>query len=302
MYTIITMSNNKGQPYVPWKGNSTNNIVPTWSRPLQPTESIQNGASFKARPIKHWRKQLNPAPYSGNGNSAVGIPFNRPGSEVFLGTDSTNNCVSCIDQNSKTTKSVIVGEKNTTFFTNVDDKFYDSVKEKMVCVACNPQANVIKTGSTLINKNYYSESSNYLKSRCKTYTQKLSGNPVPGIVYMNGANHVWPSDSPNGSQNRLTIDCSKGCQTGNATAAVTIYKPNNNQYATQGAVDSSDRITRLKMNTINKNGGSFLNAWGASAANAGGYNGDSDAPYFVKSLKNQPGCVTFRRNGKKNIC
>ena len=301
MYNIITMSNNRGQPYVPWKGTSTNSVVPSWSRPLQPTESIPNGTDFKARPIKHWRKQLNPTPNSGNGNSAIGMPMDKPGGEVFLGTDSTNNCVTCTDTNAKTTNSVIVGEKNTTFYTNVNDNFYDPVKEKMVCVACNPRANIIKTGSTLINKNYYSDRAAYLKSRCKTYNQNLSGNPVPGVVYMNGANHVWASDSPNGSQTRLTIDCSKGCSTGASTSAITIYKPNNNQYSCQGAVDSSDRITRLKMNTINKNGGSFTNAWGASAANAGAYHGDVGAPYFIKS-KNQPTCVPVHYNGNKTVC
>jgi hypothetical protein len=297
MYNIITRSNNRGQPYVPWKGTSTNSVVPSWSRPLQPTESIPNGPEFKARPIKHWRKQLNPTPNSGNGNSAIGMPMDKPGGEVFLGTGSTNDCVTCTDTNAKITKNVIVGEKNTVFFTNADDKFYDSDKEKMICIACNPQANIIKSGSTLINKNYYSDRSAYLKSRCKTYNQNLSGNPLQGVVYMNGANPVWASDSSTGSQVYSTTDFCK--ITGEKSTLV--YKPNNIQYATQGAVDSSDRITRLKMNTINKNGGSFTNAWGASAANAGAYHGDVGAPYFIKS-KNQPTCVPVHYNGNKTVC
>ncbi len=300
MFNKITMMNNRGQPYVSWKGTATNSVIPTWSRPLQGTETTPNGPDFKARPIKHWRKQLNPEPNSGNGKSAVGMPMNKPGSEVFLGKGSTTNCVSCSDSSvsSNITKSSIVAEEINTFFTNDGDKFYDSDKKKMICLACNPEAKIIKPATTLISKTYYSDRASYLKSRCKTFNQNLSGNPVQGIEYLNGTNPVWASNSPNGSQVYSTSDC---CSTTNETSTL-IYKPNNQQYATQGAVDSSDRITRLKMNTINKNGGSFATAWGVSAANAASYRGDTGAPYFVKSLKNQPNCVPFRRNGKRNMC
>jgi hypothetical protein len=297
MFTQITMMNNRGQPYIPWKGTSTNNVVPSWSRPLQKTETVQNGPSFKARPIKHWRKQLDPTPNSGSGVSAVGIPFNTPGSEVFLGKVSTSNCVKCSDSNASITKSSNVAEQQNTIFTYSSDKFFDVNTNKPVCVACNPQANIIKPASTLISKKYYSDRAAYLKSRTKTYNQNISGNAIQGNQYLNGNTPVWPSDSPNGSQVFSTNDC---CSL-TGTKSTLIYKPNNNQYACQGAVNSSDRITRLKMNTINKNGASFTNAWGASAANAGGYRGDTDAPYFIKS-KNQQTCIPFHRNGNKTVC
>ena len=48
-------------------------------------------------------------------------------------------------------------------------------------------------------------------------------------------------------------------------------------------MDSSSRLTRLKYNTITKNGNSFKTAWGQQGANAGRYQGTSDAPYFLKS-------------------
>jgi hypothetical protein len=298
MFTQITMMNNRGQPYVPWKGTSTNSVIPTWSRPLQKTETEPNGPDFKARPIKHWRKQLMPAPNSGSGNSAVGMPMNKPGSEVFLGKQSTANCVSCVDNPALITKSSIIAENQNVDYSTPEDKFFDTEKNKMVCIACNPIAHIIKPATTLISKKYYSDRASYLKSRCKSYTQNLSGNPVQGIQYLNGTTPVWASDSPNGSQVYSTTDC---CSTTGETSTL-IYKPNNMQYATQGAVDSSDRITRLKMNTVNKNGASFATAYGLSAANAGGYRADGMSPYFVKSLKNQPNCVPVRRNGDKTVC
>lgn len=41
-----------------------------------------------------------------------------------------------------------------------------------------------------------------------------------------------------------------GCSTDNNCNSDTIYRLNNDQYKVQGAVDSSDRITRLKLNTV----------------------------------------------------
>ena len=55
------------------------------------------------------------------------------------------------------------------------------------------------------------------------------------------------------------------------------------------------------MNTINKNGASFKNVWGSGAASAGGYHGDTDAPYFIKS-KNQQTCIPSHRDGDKTVC
>lgn len=248
MFTQPTMSNNKGQPYVPWKGTSTNSVVPSWSRPLQKTEKISNGSAFKARPIKHWRKQLAPVPYSGSGISAVGIPFNRPGSEVFLGRSSSSSCATCSDTNASITKSSNEAEKSNTIFTYSSDKFFE---EKPVCVACNPESNVIKSSSTLLSKKYYLDRVSYLKSRCKTYNQNLSGNPIKGNEYFNGSDPIWPSDDNSlttGSQNFYT---NTACKVSGLPSTL-IYKPNNSQYDRQGAVDSSDRITRLRINTLNK--------------------------------------------------
>lgn len=50
----------------------------TWKRP--PTTN-NHGPSFRARPIKHWRKQLQ----SGNkySRSSIGMPMDRPGGAVL---------------------------------------------------------------------------------------------------------------------------------------------------------------------------------------------------------------------------
>jgi hypothetical protein len=275
------------QPYVTWKGPSTGSAVPAWSRPLINNNNGANtGTSFAARPIKHWRKQLVPAANSGiSTNAGVGMPMDRPGGSVYLGA--TVDCSSC---------PVILAELIPTTKNTVFDSF--TVAPSGECVACNPETNIIKSAVTLLNKNYYSDTKGYLQSRCQTYDQKLSTTPIPGNSYINSTTHepIPPSDSPTGSQVYYTENCSKKCTTNNSRVT-TIYKPNNQQYSQQGAVDSSSRLTRLKYNTITKNGNSFKTAWGQQGANAGRYQGTSDAPYFLKS-KYQV-CVPQHRDGNK---
>jgi hypothetical protein len=59
------------------------------------------------------------------------------------------------------------------------------------------------------------------------------------------------------------------------------YKPSNSQFGVQGAVSSSDRITRKKYDTITTVGSSFRSAFGAQTANALAY-GSSAYGYTLK--------------------
>ena len=274
------------QPYVTWKGPSTGSAVPTWSRPLINNNANANaGTSFAARPIKHWRKQLIPLANTGiSKNAGVGMPMDRPGGSVYLGSIvDCSNCLVNITEMTPTTKNIM--------FDNTNDSSGN-------CIACNPETNIIKSGITLLNKIYYTDTKSYLQSQCQTYDQKLSTIPIPGNSYINPTTHqpIPSSDSLTGSQVYYTENCSKKCADVNSVVR-TIYKPNNQQYSQQGSVSSSSRLTRLKYNTITKNGNSFKTAWGQQGANAGRYHGTSDAPYFLKS-KNQE-CVPVHRDGNK---
>lgn len=297
------------QPYVSWKGTSTNSAVPTFSKPLEKNETAQTGPDFKARPIKHWRKQLNPVDGSGRNRSGIGMPMDTPGGAVYLGTDSSD-CASCGPSgtsNAGALKSIITADKNNVFQTGVKIFKDDDTKSSIVCIACNPENNVIKPASTVISKKYYSDRKAYLESRCLTYNQRLSGARADGVTYFNADGSVaWPSNSSTGSQVRDTLDCYKECKDvdgNNIDIKVqTIYKPSNNQFATQGAVSSSDRLLRLKLNTVNKNGSSFRTAYGDQAANAGKYRGNVNAPYFIKSKTNNCRKTDYHRNGQHTMC
>jgi len=217
-------------PYKSWKGLSTNSIVPTWSRPAINGVALPgttDGTSFAARPIKHWRKQLIPASDSGIGGPAgIGMPMDRPGGSDYLGS-ARHLCSNTL------TESI---QRNPDM--------YD-------CVGCNPKKNIIKSAVTLLSPTYYTDTKAYLQSRCQTYDQKLSTRPIPENLYIDPISKmpVPPTDASSGSQEFFTKNCGKQCQHGRVT---TIYKPNNVQYAQQGAVSSSTRLARLNYNTLNK--------------------------------------------------
>lgn len=160
----------------------------------------------------------------------------------------------CNNANSST--KIIIGS-----LVNTDSLYCDS--------SCNPEKNVIKSAVVSISDKHHNSSASYMESRCMLYRQKLTTIPIEGTQYVtSNGGVIWPSDDSDGTQNRSSIGFSNEVCGSNVAA---IYKPNNNQFSNQGAVDSSSRSTRLKYNTIYKNGRAFSTAWDASAANAGKY-------------------------------
>lgn len=134
--------------------------------------------------------------------------------------------------------------------------------------------------NTNIKKTYYTDSRSYMKARCRTYEQNSK-----------------IGDKKSGETNAFeTTNCYdlSGCNNKSV-----IYKPSNSGFATQGAVSSSSRLLKLKVETVTQNANSF-SAYGHAAQNAGRYNGNSTAPYFLKSKENK--CVPFRRNGSMTLC
>jgi len=327
------------QPYISWKGPSTNSAVPNFSRPLDGSEKYATGPSFAARPIKHWRKQLNTVNNSSRARAGVGMPMDTPGGSVYLGNNADNTaCITCTtNENGQETtglKENIVKNNDTNFTTSPADLLYDCVNNKPACVACNPENNIIRPATTILSKKYYSDTRGYLQSRCIRYDQKLSVNPYPGVKYFNAQGEpLNPTSAINGPQVRSTQNCltncnkctgcdtcetcNKNCSDCNNVAAcvnceknnvcttvpsVTIYKPNNAPFAVQGAVSSGARIDRLKYNTITNNGASFYTAWGSAGANAGRYQGTTNGPYFLKSKYYKCEPALYHISGNKRIC
>jgi hypothetical protein len=277
-------------PYISWKGISTNSVTPSNSRP----DLTATGPAFKARPIRHWRKQLIPSANSGSPNRrpGIGMPMDTPGGSVYLGNVSANtNCLlNATDEGAAGLKENMEKYDNINCNPAAGDCYFDVSNNRMVRIT-GPRR--IKPSTTLLSKKYYADRKDYLRSRCLSYDQKLSANPVPGVTYLDADGALQYPTSENVVRN--TQDCPATCPT--AASCQTIYKPNNIQYAKQGAVDSSDRLTRLKLNTINKNAASYKEVFGSSASR---YLGMASTPYFTKS-KYQV-CVPMTLTGQRTLC
>jgi hypothetical protein len=337
-------------PHYATKTETANSVVPGLHRPNAngvPSNIHQHdfdGPEFRARPIKHWRRQLVPTSVnatggaitgpsqpigsSGRRNATVGLLMDRPGAVTYVG-DASCECLQQQPGNSYTisehflevpkNKGTLVYNKGVIVINNgyenggygnggyeINTGIYNTQ-----CIGCNPQNNVIKSASTLLSRAYYSDSTGYLKSRCKTYQQNASINRKPGVTYLGPHDqHLWATSSANGPQVYQTNDIYKPRVTpyacGGSGASTVIFKPNNYQYSVQGAVDSSTRIEKLKLNTINTNANSLRNAFGNEAASACRFTGSGDTPYFLKNKYQPPICsetnlVSIYRQNKR-IC
>ena len=338
---------------IPWKGNKSfcdgaakfncprgqtkNSIVPKWSRPVEnmghrnpdwestsivivpgprDEQARDMGPRFKARPIKHWRKQLAPRVTTGYSTAGVGMPMDTPAGSIYLDRNGADECCGTGDAYNIGTyipKAGMAPPADTDFlYVDPSCNPIDPVFNKPMC--CNPEKNVIKSATTLLSKKYYSDSLGYLKARCKTYDQRLSGTQVPGIDYFNAQKEpLWPTNSPEGPQLRAMKNCYKSCAKKDSgcygapeesIVATTVYKPSNSQFAVQGAVSSSTRLDRLKLNTIQKSAHNQRTAWGAQSARAAAYSGKPDAPYYLKSkYSGDTKCKSvYHRNGNHTLC
>jgi len=320
-------------PHYATKDGTAVSIIPGLSRPLangtdpnQPEPQKSNGADFKPRPIKHWRRQLRPSTFGGvisSGTRVATIQLaSTPGGEIYR---ANNNCT-CADASEGGGNAYTISEKFTkqgednlsssilNGGTIIENEGYVQVGDSTAqegtdenyqiltgiyntkCISCTAPARVIKSASTLLSKAYYTTHQAYMRSRTNTYEQKLLTIPInaTGFDYYNADGQLnWPSDSATGSQVYATTDQYNPQSTRTCNGrknGTTIFKPNNRQYACQGAVDSSTRIDRLKQTAVNKNAASLREAFGSEGASACAYRGVSDTPYFLKNKYQPPIC------------
>jgi hypothetical protein len=305
------------QPYVSWKGHSTKAAIAGYSRPMtnKDYDAEPNPTpAGKPNPIKHWRKSLRPSDVNGISRAAYSIQSDIPGANVPLGTD--GKCCDGEDGIQQVVQQYVAPSMSVENAVR-EGTFVEGPNGSRVCINCNPETNIIRSGMTekminpqevdgkLVFKKYSFSTKEYLKSKCKSYDQNISGALRSGVQYseVKGCCVVpLPYNNENvGPQTRDALDCPDETCHGNRTKV--IVKPNNQQYFQQGAVSSSSRLARLKYNTVQSNAASFNSAYQAQSASAGRYRADGNAPYFIKS-KDQSTCNphTYFRKGNRTMC
>jgi hypothetical protein len=248
------------KPYYSWKGLSFNKIIVTsvYQKNQNNNKSVHN--LFLPPPLKIYRKELGSTKVTRCNRSAISInELNQPNGYTVLSSIDINN----------PTNYEKTGIPHTLYM-NTPNSLYDT--EKLQCNVGNPTCNTsINTmsesvnalkrvrSSGMIRKNnpthqqYYTSNQQYLNSRNLTYKQNQ---------YKYVSNVALP---PTINTNNINITQCK-----NPTPPV--YKPNNTQFAQQGAVTSSSLVTRLKYDTINSAAATLVQKFGNNTANALAYN------------------------------
>jgi len=257
------MSRLNSIPYFSWKGRTFNNITTT----IQQNVNTGKHDIFKALPMQIYRKELtlNPIVHS----RRVSID------ELDYSIPSVSKCTLAV----------------------VDANYTDSTCTSM----CNiSEVNALKrvrsagmiSKRTDISKKYYTNSSNYLNSRSKSFNQNQFHYLKTGDATAQPGSTAALQNTYSANSVSHVLSCSN--------KSTVYYKPSNANYAKQGAVSASDLITRVKYNTITDNTVAYRRAYGTEVANALAY--EMHDGYTIKDKIGVPSRMTpkFTPTGVKN--
>ena len=276
--------------YKSWKGSGINSnpvgITSGTIRPLtnnDPTNNYPTGFGLP-RPIKHARKgrsfnvltydpeteeyiEINRSVKSSNGGAMIKQMIDNPGSfSVSQNTPNEINNISKLDNDC--TNCIGIGivasyYPNTTYLTENPEP---STQSPTFC--CNEERKARRRAlpaSTKLNKNYFTTLQQYRENRCQTFEQRAF-NFVTNDALVPGAkpgsalalsNTYVAKCQPNILTYQQDYDNSNPQLTNFSSCKLVVYKPNNPQYAQQGAVSSSTRMLKLNVTTIEKNAASL---------------------------------------------
>ena len=224
-------------PHYPTKVDTGMSIIPGWTRPNANGQNANindkdyNGPNFKARPLKHWRKQLRVYNYNGaanNSRTASISELERPGTTVYHFTPDctcvageggnsyiiSNNQFGYETKDDDYTKATDTKIQNNGYTVvpyyataeQISDPSYPAYRiltgvYNTNCINCSPQGNLIRSGIAFQSQAFYSYSNDKLESRCQTYEQNISTNKALGCVYFDAQGiPLWPNDTPTGPQ------------------------------------------------------------------------------------------------------
>ena len=218
-----------------------------------------------AQPLKIYRKEI--VSVSMNScNRFVSIDeMNQPNGYLISHASVKNGIVETLDIN---LTSNLTDRPGTCSSLTTHGVCLDPAKNALN--RCRSSGNLKKTYN--VNRNndtYYTSSKQYLESRNRLFAQNQ-------FNYMKQGDLNALPGSAASDNNLYAVQGQNHCSDTNGSSYVPVYyKPNNYNYAQQGAVSSSSRITRLKYNTITTNALAYRNALGNAVGNALAYSTNS---------------------------
>jgi hypothetical protein len=235
-------------PHYPTKVDTGMLIIPGWTRPnangVHPNINSAdfNGPNFKARPLKHWRRQLrvynnNGKGPSNNSRTATIAILDKPGTSVYhyepdcacVGNEGGNSYIIANNKFGYETKgdkysnpqndvTIQNNGSNTIPYNATEADINDPTNPayKVItglyntnCMNCSPESNRIRRTMSIVynSQAYYETTRAKLQARCKTYEQNISTNPANGVRYFSASGQpLWPNNTPTGPQVVAPVD------------------------------------------------------------------------------------------------
>ena len=236
-YPMGMRQNNYPNGYVSWKSTNNHTIVPRNIKPFtnKDPENTYYGVVRRPRPIKHYRKgilindtNINRVSKSSNGMPRLlEIVQDTPGSKNIFYKTSLNNNEIC--------NGIPIIDVNNKLYNSTDTPTYTTTTDQLCCnKEKDALRNVIGPNTAYTSPRYYTSFSQYIHSRGNTYEQNIFdfekiANPILNTYVINNVLNKNPN-------------CPKE----------SVYKPNNAQFANQGAVSNGTRILKLSTTTLER--------------------------------------------------
>ena len=300
-----SLVNTNDEATITRKGVVSGNLTPIYNK--DPNLTDNNANAFRARPIKLYRRQY------ADDNNKVRVTLSRdllhnsltPGGISFTDGD----CSNC---------STIVGNERSFHIDNTRATFNE--QNRCERTAEDNARKRVRGAKPNINSNpskpkYYTSNKSYLESRCKSYDQrkynfsgtvsdtiKPGSNDASNFAYRS---NCCPSNAKCDTWSTVNSSCGSSAECSNFISDSSLncvyYKPSNPKYAVQGAVSSSQRLLRQKVDSINlaaanadPSNNNFFQV-GNSIGNAVAYSSRSETPFTIKSKYE-----TFSRNSVRS--
>ena len=281
-----------------WKGKTFYEVSSILQKhKLMNLDGTSTKPFFKTMPLKHYRSEIViDKTTAGNyrNSQRIRTDMETPGGTVVRSTciENSKPLYFHIDE-SKTNKPCSSCDDTFLSYNNTTDVRSLSQKDSALRRVRSAGMNRPRFNKDLNNRpDSYNSSSQYLHGRNKTFQQ-------------NQFNLIRVQDPADAAKNVYASNTIQYCgSVSSETHYVPVYfKPNNSKFGTQGAVEASSRLARLKYDTITDSGSKMRKAYGEQTANALSY-GVPPNGYTIKDKMGYPKTCTpvIKKDGSVVKC